>query len=570
MIDQDEVDLESELTEAMASNNIYESLIKLLKEHRFNHKSLIESLAKLHNTQEFDFLDFLNSPLISQEDLSNCISQYLDVITLIKAPTKKVLDTILFIQSRVDYCYAPVDKFLNDNEKRIENAVELLIENPTKLVSFLRAILRSYSKIDTEKSYQLANKLVVSPHIEVQIEAIYVVGYLVYAEKDTLLEDGIHLISSLLQSNSDELIFTACLSSLNEICKKNKSLRSLSNDCLNMCLQYKSLKILEEAARIVWLDSNHLTDSWNNRILSYFSKFTIVELSQRSGADHAFTALLKKENNKDTLSLLEHLIASNTDINFSFESWHDVSSAIWADELVDRDKLITRWFHTGNYNLCQAASDLIIKKGQNTVQVSKIEEKNDYFYIARKAVGWLFVKPKAATYFVLSILDYCENSDFDKISELLFYPLLMNTPFSVKGVIEKHIEGLDKRKKKAKSLRAILNKSERYQEVLKRACSNQELHPSTKQREALGRKKYFENETMMKEVHEKSIFSSIFGKSKVMLYGNKSVFLQHGNNGESKRQVMPLGKTSYSTEIPLFSSIDSIGLKRLINTFRAE
>ncbi|OUS04087.1 hypothetical protein A9Q81_06205 [Gammaproteobacteria bacterium 42_54_T18] len=570
MIDQEEVELESELIEVIASNNIEAGLIRLLKDHRFQHKSLTKNLAKLHNSQNIDVLDFFNSPLISHEDLTNCINQHLDVIALIEAPTKKVLDTILLIQSRVDYCYAPVDKFLNDNEKRIESSVELLIENPTKLLSFLRTILRSYSKIDVEKSYKLANKLIVNPDIKVQIEAIYAIGYLVYAEKDTLLEDGIHLISSLLQNNTDESLLTACLSSLNEICKKDESLRAFSNDCLNLCLQYKSSKVLEEATRIAWLDSKYLTDSWNNCILSYFSKFTIVELSKRSGADHAFTALLKKENNKDALSLLEHLIASNTDIHFTFESWHDVSTAIWANEVVDRDKLITRWFHTGNYNLCKAASDLIIKKGQYTVQVSQIEEKDNYFYIARKAVGWLFVKPKAATYFVLSILDYCEHSDFDKISDLLFYPLLMNTPYSVKEVIEKHIEGLDKRKKKAKFLRAILTKSEKRQEILKQACSNKELHPSTQQREALGRKKYFENEAMMKEVHEKSIFSSIFGKSKVMLYGNKSVFLQHGNNGESKRQVMPLGKTSYSTEIPLFSSIDSIGLNRLINTFRGE
>lgn len=569
MIDQDEVDLESELTEVITSNNIEEALIRLLKDHRFQHKSLTENLAKLHNSQKIDVLDFLNSPLISQEDLSNSISQHLDVIALIEAPTKKVLDTILVIKNKVDYCYAPVDKFLNHNEKRIEEAVELLIEKPTKLVSFLRTILRCYSTIDIEKSYRLVKKLIVNTDIEVQIESIYVIGYLVYAEADALLKDGIHLIESLLQDDSDELLLTACLSSLNEICKKNESLRPLSNDCLNRCLQHKSSKILEEAARIVWVDSSHLTDFWSSCILSYLSKFTIVELTERSGADHAFTALLKK-GNKDALSLLEHLIASNTDINFSFESWHDVSSTIWANEVVDRDKLITRWFHTGNYNLCNAASGLIIKKGQETVKVNDIEEKNSYFYIARKAVGWLFVKPKAATYFVLSILDYCESSDFDNISGLLFYPLLMNTPFSVKEVIEKHIEGLDKRKKKAKSLRTILNKSAKYQEILKQACSNKELHPSTKQREALGRKKYFENEAMMKKIHDKSIFSSIFGKSKVMLYGNKSVFLQYGNNGESKRQVMPLGKTSYSTEIPLFSSIDSIGLNRLINTFRSE
>ena len=570
MIDQDEIDLENTLIEMLTSNSSYEVLIEFLKDHRFQHKLLIQKLAELHNSNKLDFLDFLNSPLIALEDLSNSISLYLNVITFIQAPTSKVLDTILAIKNKVEYCYAPIDKFFNDNEKRIKEGVDLLIENPTKLVSFLRTILICYSKVDTEKSYSLAKVLISNPNKDVQIESIYVIGYLVYTEKDALLNDGIHLLKSLLEQTNDEVLGSACLSSLNEICKKNESLRAISYDCLKLCLEHKSSNILEEVTRIVWLDSDHLTDNWNSCMLSYLSKFSIVELSKRSGADHAFTALLKKENNKDVLDLLETIIASNTDINFSFESWHDVSSTIWANDVIDRDKLITRWFHTGNYNLCKVASDLILKKDQETVQVSKIEESNSYFYLARKAVGWLFIKPKAAAYFVLSVLDYCENSDFDNISDLLFYPLLMNTPHSVKEVIEKHLTGLDKRKKKAKALQAILHKSEKYQEVMKQACSNKELHPSTKQREALGRKRYFENEAMMKEVHEKSIFSSIFGKSKVMLYGNKSVFLQHGNNGDSKRQVMPLGKMSHSTEIPLFTSIDLIGLNRLINTFRSE
>ncbi|TOO76452.1 hypothetical protein CGH28_24755, partial [Vibrio parahaemolyticus] len=195
----------------------------------------------------------------------------------------------------------------------------------------------------------------------------------------------------------------------------------------------ESIILLEEVSRIVWLDKEHLPTEWEVLFLSFFDKFSITDWQKTHTVDHALTALLNRERSAEVIGLLEQKLIVSSDANFEITSFHDISRAIWESKYIDHEQLFTRWFYSGNHCLCQAASDIIFEHENSPSQVSKIEETKDYFYIARKAVGWLFLKPKLATFYVLSVLENCDDSDFYKISELLFYPLLMNTPQSVEG-----------------------------------------------------------------------------------------------------------------------------------------
>lgn len=567
---QEIIDFDDKLKEVLSSKEHYQQLMELLEDYRFEYKEVIQKLACAHNSGQLDVLDFFNFPHFSEENLSR-IRQYLDVIGLIEAPTKAVFETSQSFQSKTEYCYIPISDFLSENKQRIKDAVELLAKSPAKWETFLRATLISQSKVDVEASFQFAIELTAHSNKKIQYEAIQALGYLKYPTNSGLLAKSLqHLHSLLEQNNGDELV-RSCLQVINEICKKDSSLAASATKSIILCLLNKSIVMLEEVSRIVWLDKKQLPKTWEVPFLNYFSRFSIIEWHKVRNVDHALNALIKANLCSEIIDLVEQQLAQNDDSNFSITSLNDLSRAIWESEHVNHEELFTRWFYSGNPNLCQAASDIICKYEKSPTQVSKIEESKDYFYIARKAVGWLFLKPELAANYVLSVLEHCDDSDFDKICELLFYPLLMNTPQSVEGVIEEHVSKLDKRKKKAKALQSILKKSDDYHDVLKQASLNKELHPSTTQREALGRKRYFENEGMMKEVHKKSFLTSLFGSnSKVLLYGNKSVFKQSGSNGESKRQVMPLGKVSHSIEVPLFFSIDPTGLNRLINLFRYE
>ncbi|MUJ28703.1 hypothetical protein GNP73_12065 [Aliivibrio fischeri] len=570
MKENEQVDFNEKLEEVLATEDYYQPLVELLDDYRFEYKEVIQKLASAHNSGKLNVLEFLNFPHFSDENISR-IRRYLGVIGLIEAPTKSVFETSQNIQSKGEYCYIPISEFLGENKPRIVDAVEMLAKSPAKWECFLRATLISQSKISIEESFQFALELTAHSNKKIQTEAIQALGYLKYSSNSDLLAKALEHIHSLLEQNHTDELARSCLQTINEICKKDASLAANATKSITLCLLDESIMLLEEVSRIVWLDKEHLPTEWEVLFLNFFDNFSINDWQKVHTIDHALTALLNREWSAEVIGLLEKKLITSSDANFKITSFHDISRAIWERKDIDHEQLFARWFYSGNHSLCQAASDIIFEHESSPSQVSKIDEDKDYFFLARKAVGWLFLKPKLATFYVLSILENCNDSDFDKISELLFYPLLMNTPQAVEGVIKENIAKLDKRKKKTKVLLNILKKNDAYHDVLKKASLNKELHPSTRHRETMGRKKYFENEAMMKEVHKTSFLASLFGNnSKVLLYGNKSVFKQYDGNGESKRQVMPLSKISHSTEVPIFFSIDPVGLNRLINMFRYE
>lgn len=570
MQENQKIDFNQKLEVVLATEDYYHSLVELLSDYRIEYKEVIKKLASAHNSGELDVLKFLNSPQCLDGYISH-IRQYLGVIGLIEAPTKSVFETSQIILSKGEYCNIPISEFLGENKSRIKDAVEMLAKSPTKWEFFLRATLISQSKISLEESFQFALELTAHSNQKIQTEAILALGYLKYSSDSGLLAKALEHIHSLLEQNHADELAKSCLQTINEICKKDSSLAANATKSITLCLLDDSIMLLEEVSRIVWLDEEHLPTEWEVLFLSFFDQFSITEWQKSHTVDYALTTLLNRECRAEVIGLLEKKLVANCDDNFEITSFHNISTAIWENKNIDHEELFTRWFCSGNHYLCQAASDIIFEHENTPSKVSKIDDSKDYFFVARKAVGWLFLKPTLAAFYVLSILEHCNDSDFEKISELLFYPLLMNTPKTIEGVIKDHIAELDKRKKKTKELLHLLKRNDAYHDVLMKASLNKELHPSTRHREAMGRKNYVENEAMMKEARKGSFLASLFGNnSKVLLYGNKSVFKQYNGNGESRRQVMPLSKISHSTETPIFFSIDPIGLNRLINIFRYE
>ncbi|ADT87344.1 hypothetical protein [Vibrio furnissii] len=570
MQENEKVDFNQKLEEVLATEDYYQSLVELLGDYRVEYKEVIQKLASAHNSGRLDVLKFLNSPHFLDGNISH-IRQYLGVIGLIEAPTKSVFETSQRILSKGEYCNIPISEFLGENKSRIIDAVEMLANSPTKWEFFLRVTLISQSKISLEESFQLALELTAHSNQKIQTEAILALGYLKYSSNNDLLEKALDHIHSLLEKKHTVELTKSCLQTINEICKKDSSFAKNATKSITLCLLDESILLLEEVSQIIWLNKEHLPAEWEGHFLRFFDKFSITDWQKVHTVDYALAALINRERSAEIIRLLEQKLIVSNNVNLEITNFHDISKAIWESEHIDHEQLFTRWFYSGNPYLCQAASDIISKHENSPSKVSKIEETKDYFYIARKAVGWLFFKPKLATFYVLSVLENCDDSDINKISDLLFHPLLMNTPQTVEGVIKKHIEKLDKRKKKTQALVNVLSKSDAYHDVLNKASLNKELHPSTRNREAMGRKRYVEHEAMMKEVHKTSLLASLFGDNKkIILYGNKSVYKQYGGNGESKRQVMPLSKISHSTEVPIFFSIDPVGLNRLIHVFRYE
>ena len=67
------------------------------------------------------------------------------------------------------------------------------------------------------------------------------------------------------------------------------------------------------------------------------------------------------------------------------------------------------------------------------------EACGSYLFSTMKAVGWLFNSPLTALSFILSFVEYCNESELNSIQKILFYPLLISYPIQLMNFIQEEL-----------------------------------------------------------------------------------------------------------------------------------
>lgn len=235
--------------------------------------------------------------------------------------------------------------------------------------------------------------------------------------------------------------------------------------------------------------------------------------------------------------------------------------------------MLTRWLLSKKVTLGKYASDLLrdsdkgISIGFDGTYVTK-ESKGVHLFLARKACGWFFNQPKTAISLIESLIFDAPDDELKDIQQLIFHPLCVSYPGSIRDHLKTMSESKEERVKQIAS--DVLSEFEKYQASVKAALKINELSPSEQDRHKYWR---YHNKLMsesMKKARSKSLFTSLFaGNESVLLYGNKSIHYIH--HGEQKtRQEVPLSEISTSFEFASMHNLDPHGLENMIWQFKAE
>ncbi len=174
----------------------------------------------------------------------------------------------------------------------------------------------------------------------------------------------------------------------------------------------------------------------------------------------------------------------------------------------------------------------------------------------------------SAVSFILSLIEEASDKDVEAITEILFNPLLISFPDSVKKYLEKELENASG--KITHVAQELIARLEKHHENLKSANDIKELQPSEAHRETCFRRDSRRMSLSQEEAAKKSILRTLVTSS-VMLYGNKSIYYtHHGPEKQATRQEVPLQEFNYSVELPTLDFLDHNRLEYMLYSFRLE
>lgn len=341
-----------------------------------------------------------------------------------------------------------------------------------------------------------------------------------------------------------------------------------------MILAQRGEFVLNCASQLFAFEKDTLPDSIIEHFLQAFEDTNPNNTGTLSHIDYGLEYLLEKGQADKVIKLLESLLIKNA-ADLSIEQFGRVCRRLLDNQDNILDKLLTRWLLSGIVRLGRCAADLINHSGREHILLSadlnqlQAVSNDIHLFLAKKACGWFFSKPLAAASFMLSLIGSAADNEVKAIAAILFNPLLINYP----GCVKKHLQKLpeDSSEKVKQVVAELLMDLDGYHEGLNAAKSLKELQPSVSQREAFQREMNREMSASYKETQKGSFLADIVGKPSVLLYGNSSIhYIQHGSNGEKRRQEIPLNTISASIEVPSIAYLDPYGLDMALHGFKLE
>jgi hypothetical protein len=203
--------------------------------------------------------------------------------------------------------------------------------------------------------------------------------------------------------------------------------------------------------------------------------------------DYGLQYLLEK-NQEMVVAYLEKVLTRNQEL--SIKSFESLLQDLYQKHSDLLNQIITKWFISGDIDLCKAIEKAIIffngDKMILSASISQLEEQNSitHLFVIKKAIGWLFYPPISAVSFIVSMIEILDKDNIKEVEDLLFSFFLVSYPKSVRA----YLKSIEKPKTKTKKVISnLLKRLEEYRSDLNSASNTKELRPSQEQLESSSR-----------------------------------------------------------------------------------
>ena len=303
------------------------------------------------------------------------------------------------------------------------------------------------------------------------------------------------------------------------------------------------------------------------------SKLDVARTQAINEVDMGLYQLLSAPNGNDwALAIIEALVRREDGASI-FERLDSTGHELSNTDNSRLSAVVVRWLMSGEPALCNAASKLIggVHGHESTLTVDpgrlSLTDAQASF-IARKAIGWLFIKPTAPTSLVISLLRQVTDEGAATIADLLYDPLLMNYPGSVRRLIEAALPRFTGAVRDA--VDRTLARHDTYLYAIKTVGRVPELHQSERNRRIEAQREDDGFKAARRAAEGQSLLRLIARRS-LLLYGTRAIsYVEDFGSGGNRRLDNKLGHMSVEMERPVQWTFDPLGLENTLLAFRLE
>lgn len=543
---------------------------------------LAAELVRLHNDGDIDviagFRSLQNQPS-SGFDFFLTRHIFEKALPHLAAPIEPVMDCVLHLVNEAGQdmaagrLFAPFIDFCAAEPSRPKESLERIETSIDQLVDLLVPTIVAGARIDAELYLNEAIRLTGHENIEIRRRAIFSLGRIRIAQGSNLCELALTCIELSLSRETDDQLLGNLIGTAFSLyqCKESQLERII--DSIKLALSPGGDYGLHAASELFGFHFDELPEPLLDVLLDHLRRAKPQNKGTIDNIDYGLVKLLDREHPTKGIQFLESLLLANPN-ELSLDAFDSATRKLIDNPHDQLNRLLTRWFLRGDRVLCEGIHAIVNHAHDHSLLLSVDPSELDssdplrIIFLARKAIGYLFFMPVTAASIIISLIQQTtEHETIQKLSDLLFDPLLINYPGKVNEyLIEQKVRESEKVRSAAE---AVLKASEDYFDMLKSTGVIQELHPSQAQRDVYrGHFSRLMSESM-KEAEKESVFFSLISKS-VLLYGRTSIGYVDGPDGESNRMEIPLSSHGTEMEFARREIIDHVGLDYMLRIFRAE
>lgn len=330
-------------------------------------------------------------------------------------------------------------------------------------------------------------------------------------------------------------------------------------------------RLLHQCADSLWLDGEHFSDQLQQKMLEALSAVDPKNIGTINQLDQALANLVRHGKVARVATFLAQLLPGHRGA-IKLKQFDSTAHAVREQPPTALHDWIVSWLLDGRFELCRHLAAGLFE-GQMRERALEIDfstfglKPDDFAYLARKAIGYLFLQPLSAASIIVSLARSAPREKQQELEDLLFDPMLLNYG----GFAKDLLEPLSKRKgdRARKMAQNALGRIKAYLADLNATHDITELRPSERQRQM----EWQRHSDMMAEAYrladQKSVLADLFTRV-VVLYGNRSIsYIRHPKQ-ETRRIESQMHPHGVSMEVPRIEFVDPVGLQKMLLSFRSE
>lgn len=569
------------LLQSYETGNFLETVYACSLADNNDRNALALELVALHNEGLIDvvkaFESLKNEPSNGPDFF---LTRYIfeKVLPDLEAPVLSVMRCVLRLYRDAGQDLAAgtiIKSFIDFCEKAPSRPREALVEieaSPDNFANLLPGTLIAGSRIDNPFYLAQAIRLCEDNNIELRRRAVYSLGKFNWSEGIAVSDSALAALERSATVETDDQILAGIVKSAFALLQQHKAQESRVIELIATALSKGGDYALHAASEVFGFHTGELTATLLDALFAHLVCFKSTNKGTLDNIDFGISHLLKNGDHEKAIRFLEDLLLAHHD-KLTMEVFDSAAREILSNKVLI-SRVLTRWFLRGDRVLCNGVHKIVGSHHGNDLplEIDPAELKQADFvhilFVARKAIGYLFMQPISAASVLISLMrNTTDDEVLTELGTLLFNPLLLNFTGKVREYLmqKSELESVEVKATIDQALKTIDN----YLEDLRSVGNLPALHPGEAQREAHHRHFSRLMTESWKAAEAQSVFINLVSKS-VLLYGRKSIHYVYASDGKSHRMEIPLQSHGTEMEFPRMQYLDPFGLDFMLRIFGNE